>query len=384
MNSLRLIPALLLLGYCQAFAAVKVEIDIKTSKGCMIRFQHDPTKTDISKKRTVEWSGKCKSGYIDGDGVAIVNYEDGTKQTYKGFYRLGREEGVGVTEVEKPDGSKAIITGVSDRGLVQGTGNLQLTDAQGKVATYTGNLIDGRPEGKGRWEFPDGTVYEGDVKVWPNGNGQFTYKNGLVYEGEVKDKKPNGLGLIRMKDGTTISGYFSEGKLPISGHILFSNGSTYDGELKDLKPHGKGTSVSPDRTRYSGEFAEGKAEGYGTIERADGRPYNVRISNGSIERIPTPEEKAALAREERERRDAQRRTEIDQQAYENAVNACRARVASMPAQVGSLGANLARMGQCNLDPEAFRVETQPVVIVPSGPTNIRCTRTGMFVNCNSF
>lgn len=48
-------------------------------------------------------------------------------------------------------------------------------------------------EGIGFFQWPDGSMYEGEWKLGKkNGKGKFYWTNGQVYEGEFKDNECNG------------------------------------------------------------------------------------------------------------------------------------------------------------------------------------------------
>lgn len=362
-------------NYYSSSGKALIEIERKTTKGCKMRFQVDPNKpSEQSEGKTIEWNGGCKNGYVHGKGEVKILASNGHRIVYKGEVSEGREEGYGTTEFVRTDGKKIFLSGVKQRGFVQGDGRMSVIDSSGKtVVVYTGNFIDDRPVGRGKIEFQDGVIYEGDVvNLVPHGVGKFVYPNGSLYEGGVKSRKLNGKGVFTFADGRSIQGFFVDGNFPVAGRIDYPNGSYYEGELKDAKPNGKGVSVSPDRTRFSGSFSDGNPDGDGFITKADGHSIPVRMSGGVVQILPTPEQLAEQSRESR-------RAEIDQRAYENAVNACRLRVANMPTPA-TVGEVLARAGQCNIDPESFRVQT--IVVQQRSPESISCIRTGPFVNCN--
>lgn len=338
--------------------AVRVDVEKQASSGCKVVVSKDPAKVGELKATKFMWGGTCKAGYLEGEGTLVETGPNGSITRTTATFRHGREEGPGSADATLADGTRASFRGSFFRGLPQ-TGDLTVEASNGGATRYRGPFVEGIPDGQGRIEFG----------------------NKAVFEGEIRGLRPNGQGKLSFPSGVSVTGNFRDGQRPSSGHVEFPNGSSYDGELKDLKPHGKGTSVAADRTRYSGEFVDGKAEGSGTIQQADGNSYNVQIRDGNVQRLPGREELAEAARVERARVAAEHQRAEDQQRYENAVIACRSRAAySVSPAAGNLGEMLARAGQCNLDPEAFR--TPQVVVVPSQPSSISCIRTGPFVNCN--
>lgn len=344
---------------CSSALATKTDVEKRTSKGCKLISSEDTAKP--IKDATFDWSGSCKSGYVNGEGTMLERRSDGTIAKTIATFRDGREDGTGSLDVAFPNGAKLRFRGTYLRGLPT-SGDMSRESPNGEVIKYRGPFVDGSPEGFGRLEF----------------------RNKLIYEGEVRGFSPSGKGKMTYPDGYVVTAFFPEKQMPSSGHAEFQNGSTYDGELKNMRPHGKGSSIAADKTRYSGEFKDGQADGEGTVQKADGSTYNIRIREGQVERLPGREEQIQSAQAETQRQNAELQRQQDQQRYENAVIACRARASrSVAPTAGNIGEMLARAGECNLDPEVYKTPTT-VVVVPPQPTNFRCVRTGAFVNCNSW
>ena len=364
-----------------AVARTLVEIERKTTKGCKIVFIKNASRDEDKTSDKIEWTGACKGGYADGSGTVTATWSDGRIDKSVAIFRKGREEGVGSAESTRANGNKIFFRGVYSNGLPQGVGEFTIKAVNGTVIKYQGNFVDGMPEGQGRLETPQ-WVYSGEVRnMKPSGRGRFEYTNKVVYEGDVRDGKQNGNGKLVYPNGIRLSGYFIDGKLPASGRVDFPNGEIYEGQLENGQPHGKGRSVSADGTGYFGEFKAGKPEGDGAIQKSDGSRFPVSISNGQITRHQTEQEIAQAQNAERE--NVRRREQ--EQAYGQAVDACRARMAnSVRPTNGNFGAILSAAAECNQNPGVQPPPQPTVVVVPSSPTNISCTRTGAFVNCNSY
>ena len=68
--------------------------------------------------------------------------------------------------------------------------------------------------GPGKIIYPDGIVYEGDLKNGiPNGYGKFTYPDGTQYIGGVKNAQYHGKGKIIYSNGAVQTGIWKDGKL---------------------------------------------------------------------------------------------------------------------------------------------------------------------------
>ena len=107
---------------------------------------------------TITWTGDCKNGYADGDGVLQ-------------WYLNGKED---------------------DR--------------------YEGHLAQGWAEGRGTLYKGDGGKYEGDwQQSMQDGTGRYEAPDGSWYDGQWKNGKPNGAGQYRRPDGRMFMGQWCDG-----------------------------------------------------------------------------------------------------------------------------------------------------------------------------
>lgn len=108
---------------------------------------------------TITWSGECKDGYANGQGVLI-------------FFIDGEQH-----------------------------------------SRYEGNLDMGWAEGRGTLQFPDGGTYSGEWhRSAENGTGRREWPDGSFYDGGWKDGKPHGHGQFRRPDGRTFMGEWVDGQ----------------------------------------------------------------------------------------------------------------------------------------------------------------------------
>lgn len=111
-------------------------------------------------EETVTWSGKCRDGFADGEGVLEWYIGGLMEERYEGTLSRGWAEGVGT-----------------------------FTSRQG--VRYQGQWKKSMQDGKGVSKSPDGSMYEGE---WRAG-------------------KPHGRGTYRSPDGETIDGEWENGEM---------------------------------------------------------------------------------------------------------------------------------------------------------------------------
>ena len=171
--------ALLFTGTHSVSAAGNFKADPVT--GCKV-WNVDPQPDE-----TFTWTGGCKDGYLDGNGIFqwIVDGKAGSK--YEGSFIQGKKQGKGIS-VFGPTTSSA-----GDR--------------------YEGDYYDGLRHGKGIYLWANGIAYEGD---WLNdimtGKGILTWVSGSRYEGDFWDNKMHGYGVYTYADGRVQRGRFENGK----------------------------------------------------------------------------------------------------------------------------------------------------------------------------
>ena len=124
---------------------------IADSRGCQV------ANTFPRPGETITWSGSCKNGYADGDGVLQWFLNDKVDDRFEGHLQMGWAEGQGA--LAKIDGSK-----------------------------YAGGWKHSMQEGVGRYDAPDGSWYEGQWKNgMPNGQGEYHSADGRAFVGEWVD-----------------------------------------------------------------------------------------------------------------------------------------------------------------------------------------------------
>jgi len=137
-----------------AFPTAAVEDDvtwIADKRGCKV------ANTFPRAGETITWSGPCKDGFANGEGVMQWSVNGKEDDRYEGQVSMGWAEGHGV--LTKVDGSK-----------------------------YDGEWKHSVQEGTGRYEAPDGSFYDGQWRNGkPHGQGQYRRADGKVFIGEWVD-----------------------------------------------------------------------------------------------------------------------------------------------------------------------------------------------------
>lgn len=129
----------------------------------------------------ISWTGGCKDGYAQGNGVLIWYLKDQETLRFEGGLRRGQPDGQGYS-----------------------------SDLYGNQ--YEGRYALGNKEGKGVWMENDGTRYEGEFKADNfDGDGSIVYPEGGRYVGQWKNGKFHGKGKAVYIGGQIVEGEFVDG-----------------------------------------------------------------------------------------------------------------------------------------------------------------------------
>ena len=145
---------LLLSGLIASTSGFAAEDDVSwiaDKRGCKV------ANTFPRQGETITWSGNCKDGFADGEGVVQWFLNGKEDDRYEGNLEMGWAEGRGT--LYKADGGK-----------------------------YDGEWRQSMQEGTGRYEAPDGSWYDGQWKNGkPHGNGQYRRPDGRMFMGQWRD-----------------------------------------------------------------------------------------------------------------------------------------------------------------------------------------------------
>jgi len=105
-------------------------------------------------------------------------------------------------------------SGACKNGVGQGEGVLQWYESGKPGDRYEGELRDGKQTGHGTITSVDGRSYDGSFRDGNmNGHGVFTYPNGDRYDGEWRNGRPNGIGRFVNAINGTLEGNWVNGCL---------------------------------------------------------------------------------------------------------------------------------------------------------------------------
>jgi hypothetical protein len=203
---------------------------------------------------------------------------------YKGEIKDKKPNGLGITIF--PDGSK--YEGLYKNGERHGRGKIS-----GRIKLYSKgewkngyywNMITYDFDGKVRDKYENGllkygvlfTYKENDIRIW---TGDDEKKDGK-YVGEVKNRKPNGKGLVKYKDGNELNGKWKNGFFNDNGTLIYPDGRKYVGRFENGIWNGQGILTYPDGRKYVGRFENGKPQGQGALTHRIGRKYVGEFKNG--------------------------------------------------------------------------------------------------------
>lgn len=145
----------LMLSLCLSLFALSAWSDegyISDNNGCKI------ANPNPKPNETVTWSGKCKDGFADGEGV------------------------------------------------------MQWSENNQPGGRYEGTLVHGALSGQGKLTLPDGTSYDGGwLAGKQHGTGVLKDPDGGSYSGEWKNGQPDGRGTMRRASGDAVRGVWKDG-----------------------------------------------------------------------------------------------------------------------------------------------------------------------------
>jgi hypothetical protein len=139
-----------------------------------------------AENQSITWTGGCKDGYADGDGVLEWLIDGEVREHYQGTLVKGKQEGLGFER--RDDGYE--YEGGFKNGLREGEGVANLSRGD----HYKGSWSHGAPNGFGKMTYATGGSYDGEWKM-----GRREGKASVVFAGsdkhavlEYKDNLPAG------------------------------------------------------------------------------------------------------------------------------------------------------------------------------------------------
>lgn len=260
------------------------------------------------------WSGACKEGYADGDGILQWYFDDKPSSRYEGGMAHGLPNGTGVYVyasniryeggfangkmngqgvLTKPDGYKLVATFENNKVV----GIADVLYANG--ASYKGMYENGRQEGQGRMVYTDGYIYDGEWKDGKrNGHGILTGPNGYKLVATFEDDNAQGEVELHYSTDAWYAGMYKNGQREGNGRMTYRDGAIYFGEWKRGKRDGHGHLENVDGTFYDGDFKSDLYDGKGVLKFSDGRKYEGNFKNGVFETANSLVELTDMSKEE--------------------------------------------------------------------------------------
>ena len=210
------------------------------------------------------WSGGCRDGMADGEGVLELFSGDKLGMRIAGRLRAGVPEGLLVLD---SDLMHIHYEGALVAEYFDGPGTLVQPDRVRLIARF----VKGEPEGDVDAVMPDGEHYHGQWKAWhAEGRGEAILRDGTRITGDFHQGQPDGPVVAVLGDGT-LRGVWKAGRQ--SGAIVMDlpRHVHYEGDAQDLNLEGEGVMTYADGAVYRGSWVAGKRQGQGTLTDARGR-----------------------------------------------------------------------------------------------------------------
>lgn len=138
---------------------------------------------------------------------------------------------------------------------------------------YDGEIVNGIREGLGTLRLPDGTKYIGTFeRGLPNKSGEIFWPDGSHYEGEILDGLRHGVGKMTHRfddsNGSVYMGSWVHGKRSGTGTLYYNldcTGPHYTGQWANDMRHGLGAVYYANGDSYAGEWQNDKKSGLGRM-----------------------------------------------------------------------------------------------------------------------
>ena len=129
---------------------------------------------------------------------------------------------------------------------------------------FTGEYSSGKPDGFGVLYLRNGKSYSGKfVEGIIEGKAIERHLDGMILEGSFVKNSLNGLGKIIHSNGIIQQGNFVDGDQTGLGEIIYSKGDVIKGFFYGNKLNGIGERMNADSSKYTGYFLENKFSGTG-------------------------------------------------------------------------------------------------------------------------
>jgi len=218
------------------------------------------------------YEGEVCNGQMHGRGKHT--YSNGV--TYEGTFEHGERHGKGIIT----DQFGAVSESHWQHGKQHGLCTILHANGKSFHGIYEhGKLISGR--GLLR-SFQQGALFEGE---WIAGKKQgpfiVTYNTIETFTGIYENNiAVSGVGTLKSRNGASMTGTWTDGRINGMGKLVYPDGSVYEGELVQNIKHGKGMWRSSRGAYYSGSWENGKTHGSGVLTYPNGTTYTGEFRHG--------------------------------------------------------------------------------------------------------
>ena len=199
-------------------------------------------------RERVTWTGGCKDGYADGEGILQWYQDDRPGSRFEGRLKRGLRDGPG-TQFFIPSKTPADAPNVLRK---------RMECVAVKEIVLRATFVQGQPVGDVEWISGCGSLYRGEWRdARPNGLGTIHYFDDVDYEGNFVDGQRDGKGTARYSNGDRYEGLWRKGNFDGVGVLRYANGSSYEGNFRNGLFDGAGVLVGAHGQRLAGEFKNG-------------------------------------------------------------------------------------------------------------------------------
>ncbi len=151
-------------------------------------------------------------------------------------------------------------------------------------SVYDGELVRNLPHGIGTMTDPDGQIiYRGHWRTGKRHGTGTSYENGVqIYNGVWEANRYHGQGVLRLPDGSTLTGRFNMGT--VIGPVTHRNAADqllYEGRMENGLPHGSGAQYRNGELIAEGTFCRGVLNGSGKLYTGGKLAYVGEVRDGA-------------------------------------------------------------------------------------------------------
>lgn len=129
---------------------------------------------------------------------------------------------------------------------------------------FTGGYSSGKPDGNGVLYMRNGKSFTGNfIEGVLEGKGIERHSDGMILEGDFVKNALHGKGKVYHSNGIIQQGNFIEGEQTGLGEIVYKKGDVIKGFFYGNKLNGIGERINADSSQYTGYFLENKFSGQG-------------------------------------------------------------------------------------------------------------------------